>query len=602
MNQMILHGSATALLALTTFCSADDLAIERIAPENSFLVVGVKDVAALKTDYQNSGFARLWEDGPIRDFIEQMSGQSLDDMDGQFEQMIAEMGFDPEDFVMPTGGAGMAMYMAENDEGIPMPATLSFANYGDNAEKFSGLIEKMLEEGVKNDAITYELNEIGTRVVYSIDIPQEVAELQGEMPQGMQVGGLPLPVPDIGAMIGSYDQMHIVRHRTSFFASTQMDRLAETLNLLDNDHATEFMLRDAYRGASRQIGTQQDVYGIFFVEPLMQAIAMQQPMVMMVQPMIAMVVGDVQAMSVGMNLNAAGSDMDMTVGIFMPNGMMGLTSLMDENMPMTAPPSFVSPNAVSYSTTAMDFAGLLDVVAPLLGANPMMDGEEMMNQINMMFGPMLDALGNKMYTVGMKSDSGAGQMFAMECRDQQKFEEAFSGIAPMLGFQARDFLGNRIYGMDMGMLDVPAMPGTPDSLGIGGGHVFIGTSNAVEQALRAVADDQALSITEEPLYQNAVGAIPSGEYVSWGFTNIVEIVRSVMEQQQLAMQQMVEDMRQWDPELADELAAEAMASAEMFQMFDFEALDEYVGPMVGTVKAHDDGFVVKSRLLKAGSE
>jgi len=250
----------------------------------------------------------------------------------------------------------------------------------------------------------------------------------------------------------------------------------------------------------------------------------------------------------------------------------------------------------------MNFAGLLDVVEPMLGANPMKDGEETMNQINMMFGPMLDALGSRMHSVAFKSDAGAGQMFAVECRDQQKFEEAFAGVAPMMGFEPRDFLGNRIYGMDMGMMGAPAMPGTPDSLGIGGGHVFIGTSQAVEQALRAVADDEAPSITEEPLYQRAVAAIPGGEYMSWGFTNVVEMVRSMMEQQQLALQQMVDDMREWDPELADEMAVEAMASAEMFQMFDFEALNEYVGPMVSTIKAREDGFVAKARLLKAGSE
>jgi hypothetical protein len=173
--------------------------------------------------------------------------------------------------------------------------------------------------------------------------------------------------------------------------------------------------------------------------------------------------------------------------------------------------------------------------------------------------------------------------YALECKDAQAFETALAEIAPMAGMQPRDFVGNRIYSMN------GPRAGVSFSIGIGGGWVFMGTDQSVEQGLRSAGAGDVGAFSTNASFRTAMATLPGDSFVSWSYTEIVEYLELAAVEMEAGHKEMLEQIRQFDPDAADEMAAEGVDSP--MKDMDMELLREYFGAVVSEMKSVDNGFV-----------
>ena len=107
------------------------------------------------------------------------------------------------------------------------------------------------------------------------------------------------------------------------------------------------------------------------------------------------------------------------------------------------------------------------------------------------FGPAVRALGPNVFTMSTIqrpfSASSESQVFAIACRDDMAVNNAVGSFAQEIGAEARDFQGFQMY--DGGFV--------PISIGIGGGYLFLGQTEAVENALRVASQPAGSKIGDE---------------------------------------------------------------------------------------------------------
>ncbi|MHC4709614.1 MAG: hypothetical protein ACYTA3_04105, partial [Planctomycetota bacterium] len=81
--------------------------------------------------------------------------------------------------------------------------------------------------------------------------------------------------------------------------------------------------------------------------------------------------------------------------------------------------------------------------------------------------------------------------------------------------------------------------------------------------------------------------------------DIVDYLEFFTDIAELTQQQLIEQMKQWDPEYAEEMQRELDAQEPMpWDDLDPKLLRQYIGPLSWLVQARDDGFVGKYLLLE----
>jgi len=135
------------------------------------------------------------------------------------------------------------------------------------------------------------------------------------------------------------------------------------------------------------------------------------------------------------------------------------------------------------------------------------------------------------------------------------------------------------------------------SIGISGGYALFGPTAGVEQAMRAVGEVKLPSLEQEASYQRAIDALPNEPAVGIGYSNSVDMFEAMMETQRLTAKQMVEQIKEFDPEFAAEFEQEQLAMLEQWEAIDAELLSQFIGPSAWYVRATDYGFVIRAYLL-----
>jgi hypothetical protein len=164
-----------------------------------------------------------------------------------------------------------------------------------------------------------------------------------------------------------------------------------------------------------------------------------------------------------------------------------------------------------------------------------------------------------------------------------------SMISMQTGLMPRDFLGHTIWSSEDGFV--------PMAIGLGGGYMFVGAGEDVEQALRSFGDDAHESIEDEKAFRMARDATGDDAAVAWGFTDAVadfEYERAV------ALADLSDMIAEGLPdEMAEELLGD-MPEKIKAQLKDVtpEMLRRYVGPFSWRVENTDDGYVMKYALLR----
>lgn len=588
--------------ALVASAYAGEPTIEKMAPKDTIFVMSVANAEKAMDHLKETGFWALWESEELAETREQF----IDEFDQGVTEMFEELGVDKESLSPPTGALGMALFaVTDEDSGLPSPAMLACADYGDNADATAEIIEAMIAKAEEEGAIEFEEVEIQGRTARKITMIQEdLEEADGDaMGTGGMGGGMGMP--DTDAVLDQLRTVHFLREGNTFVLCSNADALADALTAIDeDDSAGRLEERDELRAVRGHLGTV-DGYAVLLPRDLGKLLAAADSsgmMFMMVQPVLPLVFGDVKAVGSGVRLDGENAMTEQSFSVYMPNGKSGLPALLDTATPRGDLPAFAGADAVSYGSFNFETDKLAGYVNNLVQSVPMLQmqaGEQLPQVIETIeqFTATLGTQVHVMATVRKPLDASSfQQLYAIECTGPEALEGLLAGLAPQMGLEPRDFLGHRIYGPSDAMMGGMMAEDLP-SLGIGGGYLFVGQTVGVEQALRTVSGDGS-GLAADQAFARATALLPSRPIIAWGFSQTVDTMEAQLKAQQLAADAMMQEMREQFPEHAAEF--EQDPAMEMIDEMDFDLLRQYIGPTVWYVETTDEGFVGRSYQLSAG--
>jgi hypothetical protein len=568
-------------LSLAAFASAafGDFTIDRIVPENAVLVMGMSNAEQSLERFRRTPMHELLQSPELREFRREFTK----DFTEGWQEMLGEIGAPDDTTAWPTGSLGMALYPVMDPElGTPKVAMIAFAQFGEQIDGVMEIVRKAIAKGVDaGELVTDELDVLGrTAHVLDFGAAEDEDEFEDD-PFAAMMG-----MPDFSKLFDGFKRMYVVREGNALMLGSDLGSLTESLDRVDRGEGG-LGNRSEYQRILAQLGTN-DGFAMLLTRDALQLLsgADQQGMLMMAGPMLTGVFGDIQGFAASVRLDSPQAMMEQSYVVYMPNGKGGLARLFNVPQPREQLPRFVGPNSVSSMSINIAFDQLNTIIRDIIRSNPMLNMflAEEYREVEPMIRELTGSLGSRMYVASTLTrpitPESSATMFAIECRDERAFENFISQFAPGMGFQPRDFLGQRIYTMDeemnmLGMMlgiDAPSM-----SIGIGGGFAFIGQTTGVEMALRTVSQqDQLPSLADEPAFRRAAANLPDRPLVMWWYSDIA----STLEAGMIAAED--EDF----PGLGD-------------MKLDWDLLRRYIGPAVSFVESTDAGFVGRSYYLRA---
>lgn len=571
---------AVGLCAAPAFAQ---LNIERVAPENSVLVVGMPNAQLTRERFERTALYDMWQSDEFKKMREDDPTGATD----AFQEFLDELGVDRDELSLPTGAIGFAMFpVIDPETGRPEPGMLAFADYGAKADAIGALVLAALDRGERDRVLEFEVKEILGREVYEVRPRDDDGDAFADEdfdPFAM------MPSPQ--DLLGDIEQVYYVRDNNVFLMATDLGSLTETLDRIDGNVRRTMADREDFQAIMGQVG-RDDMYFAFLTRDLMQIVSAfdDMGMMMMMGPTVKAIFGDIRGIGMGARLDGNDAMVEGRWSVYMPAGKTGLPRLFDLSAPRGAVPAFVGPDAVSYGSVNVRFDQVVPVLRSIIQSNPLlaMQAGEIMPMIEGPVADILATLGNRVHssatiTRPLTAESLSG-ILAIEARDQQQFENIFGQFAPQMGLEPRDFLGQRIYAMDMGMMG----PGMSFALGIGGNHIFLGAMEGVEQALRTVGQpDQAVTLEDDPSFRQATALLSQRQIIGWNYVNVIEMMAAMGEISKMQFEQMMEEMRRDHPEWADEMDADWGDDDDV----DWDLLRRYIGPMIGEMRSTEEGFV-----------
>jgi len=609
-------------LGMTMAASAAPPSIVELAPDSTILVAGVANAQTTMDRLKRTPMWDLWQSEQMLEARAELREQ----MEEGIDEMLQELGLERDAVQPPTGELGFVLFTVEDEEmGLPGPAFLLVADYGENADATAELFDAAMKKAEEEGELEYAERDVLGRTVRCFLINTNTAtegeeedELDEDMPPGM--GGMPEPEEMIQRF---FSEIYFVREGSAFMLCSDMAALTGAFEACDGAEHAGLAQREDFQAVMAQIG-EQDCFGALMTRDLGPLIAAYDPTMMMmtIGPMLGQFIGDIKGFGMGVRLDGPVAMLEQTVSVYMPNGKSGLTALMDTQAPRGDVPGFVGSNALSYTAMNFEFDGmpaLIDRIMQMLPflAPPPPQGEgemdaptpqEMIAQLFSCFGRevhFVQALDRPIAADSLK------QLTAIECIKPEELDNFLSAMGPQMGLEGRDFGGRRVYTMDMSglaeMAPMPAQPGvmgeTSMSVGIGGSLAFLGPTSAVEQAMRAVGDTEPASLADESAFRRAVAVLQSDEVIAWGYGDLVDTMEAQAEIMSLQMEQLMAELEAEDPEMAAELEDMDMTGMamgmELLEEVDYDLLREYIGPSAWEAVATEDGFLIRSYVLAA---
>ena len=573
--------------------------IEDLAPEDSVLIVSVSDFQRSLDRFKRTHLWGLWRSRQVRAMFQ----EPLRELNDELDDVLEDIGVDRDALVTPTGSVGLAVFPGRRGDPNASPGFLVMADFGARAHKANRIIDALIERAEDDGEIQFDRRDVFGRTVYSFDM----ADL--ELAEGLEFEEPPFPmdplIPDPGDLIGVVQKVHYVRDGRRFMLCSDFRTLRTALELVDEDDRSGLAERLDFRGAVAQLG-DVDAYGVLLVRDLARLLGDGDPMAMMFQAMIQSLVGDIHALSCGVRLDGPAGMVEETFGMYMPNGTSGLTALLDTETPRGELPPFVTPGAIAYSRVNFEFDGIVGFLRAAGQANPMIgaqidqwlfDHGQEIEKVCAALGPQVHSVVTLERPITLTS---LQSLYAIRSGRPDDIEDVLSRHAAEIGMQPRDFLGHRIYSMAVNpMMMAGQPPGGQDlSIGIGGGYVMIGSTGIVEDALRASGRDNAPTLSDNPEVARAMRALHSRQAVAWGVMDIVEYMEFFRDFADLSTREMIKQIRQWDPEYAEEMEAELENQEPApWETLDLKILRRYLGPISWDVRAGEDGFTGRYLML-----
>lgn len=517
-NRFAASASFIATFAVASSAlAADALTIRDLAPDTALLVVGADDIRGTISRLGPTALGKLWNDAAVAEEVKVIR----DAFSEGLREAAAEAGVDEGDITWPASGGAALLVDISDDTGLPVIDFVLFVDWADEAEKASKFLSALLERAEKDAKernLDTRMEEIRGRKVL-VSKPPEAVDVTDEEDEfgGMDEFGM-MGLPDFGE-----PEMSIAVDGGRLLVASSPEMMDALLARVDGDRARAVGETTTFREAVELSGGTQDVYAVLSTEAA-QPIFGMMPQLMLVEPLIKQVVGDIKAWSFG--AHAKDGVLEQCAGIYMPNGKGGLLGVVDEPSAPSAPPAIVPSDALSYGRLNVRFDRIVEILDGVVGGMPAEQSE--------MIAPMLDmyrpamraafaALGPAVHLWGREPDPNdplaSTTVTAISMKGDKESAAAVSDLLNLfgLGLAPRDFNGMTILSDEF----------SPFAVGIGGGYMVIGSSGDVEAALRAV-DAKGEGLAGDADFARSFASMPKEPVVGMAWWDIVRQMSSTM--------------------------------------------------------------------------
>ena len=196
-----------------------------------------------------------------------------------------------------------------------------------------------------------------------------------------------------------------------------------------------------------------------------------------------------QGATLNIDLSADGGAIESDLAL-VASELTGLFGLLELEAGGFSPPAFISEDATNVGVMTVKFSEFFDVIDDAVNTFPIEEREQIQAAVMQGKGiaqPILDTLGPKVWVtssydsvIRSMNEPGAafgGQLIAVECNNFVPLTNTLNMFGPQIGLEPRDFNGNQIFSSPQG----------GPVIGIGAGHVLVGSTQDVEDALRLAA-------------------------------------------------------------------------------------------------------------------
>lgn len=624
---VVLAATAAVCLSSAAHDRQTSIPITEIAPESSYLVVGVDRFEESWNSFKSTSLYELWRTPEMQQFLERPVKESW--------AVIGELlGLDPEsvsrdEIIIPTGAAGFSLYMPpEPGDGtiaVDQPHLYFVAEFGDQQE--AGLEEKIQHILVKvRESDQYEVteSEAAGRTVYSIaENPDDPAEIDARRSEYIDWYRRNYPDEEVPSWINDMDFGSGPKYRASFtldgarlIYATDYSVVEDSLLTVDGIERSTVSSNEALEQALAMVGGRGDIYAVVLVDPLMKMLASGEAAGIGevipggIEVMTALGITDVKAGAINVELAPADAITRSRGAIFVPEGPRGLFDLFVNRDAALTMPEWVDPGIVSCARLNFDFAGIVPLIRKTIDAMPEESRAEASQQFETtlaaLFTAVFEQMGPEVRLVNWPlsgSPVGESEMAipdvpfaaAIACNDEQIVQNA---LAPYFGLgqlTPRDFLNYRIY-------ELPDELNSPVALGFGKSTMFVGQTARIESAFRAQADSPQLA--QDVDFRRAVSAIPTAN-VFFSYLNTTLYMRQIVDSLRNSLTMMEEQLSVRPGEsgegedgafLPDTEFYGPLAWLESSKAPDADFISRFLGDVVGHMVKTDNGLIFESRM------
>lgn len=560
------------------------LTVAEIAPPSTILLIGTDDWSGAAESFRRTSLHRMLNEPAVREFLAAVSEDlAWPDPDWVMEELDL-MGMEFGDVPMPTGHAGAAWFYFHPDDGEGEKLhVVAAADFGDGAEAARELMTSLVEEAERREKLEYDEREYVDTMVTLL-----------RFDAGAGRGG---EAEDVVALAWSGSKL---------LASTHAPTLEKAIDRAAGVRIDAIADGELFASSLAQHPRGVHAYAVMFVErwvsDFLDAVAMfggaMADDVDFAGIADATGLGDLRSVSMALRFDTDEADAESTLGVLMREKG-GLFTLLDSLRGGFSPPGFIGAEAASVTQMSVRFDRVTDLVREVvraLGLEGTNEGRAALEFVRGSIEPVLRALGSELYMFNtirrpLSADSER-TVTAAQVSDAATLVNAIFGVAPMMGMEARDFQGNQMFDEDSFLAT---------SIGVGLGHVFVGQTEEVENALRLAGDAQTRGLADEDRFRRAAATLERGavlysfidmrrqvEWAIWSTSNAEEIYAAQLDQWGLdgefrdhILRQYREDRPAWHDELPPA-----------------DVVSRHLGDMVSELHATPDGFRGRTLLLR----
>jgi hypothetical protein len=606
---------AASLLAATLVpaASAEIGSVTDLLPANSIFIMSAGSMKASADRIMEMPFMGFMKDEAIQQTIEEM----MSDISGGLSEALGEDDVDPMT-LLPSGAMGVSVFPSiVGAARTALPGLVIAGDYGDEADRMWQRLGTMMESDAMDDGPEISQEQVGGRTVWRMEMPEFVDEMNGGMDDMGGMGGMGGMLPDPAEVMGdAFRTMWVAREGRYIVLSSSAEAVRRMYDLADGVDVALLSERDDARMLMDRAGGRDMMAAVLMRDlPVMLSGVDQMGMLAVATPILQQYFGRITGMSAGITLDGENAMLEQRMFIAMPDGKAGFTALMDSAEATMDIPSFVPADALSYGQFTFEFDGVAPLIgrmartAAMMGA-PMGDPNavQQMEQIVTQFTDTLGRRVHMLQTRGTTGEPGTGAtLVAIQCPDIPGMDQFVSMFGPGMGFEGRDFAGQRIHTMDPGgMMMMAGMGGMagesqPFAIGLGGAHAFMGMQPSVEAMLRSIGDTGGRSLGQSPRVLAAMKALGGGDLVGWGWSDTAATMIESFAAQKRQMDEMMEMMGGMDPAMQAEMMDQMGPLGSMMDM-DPEKLAGMVGDSVWAMRSTADGFVIDSWIFAPAGE